>query len=291
MSYQQAPQGQYQAPVQNVQQPVQQQYVPQNMPGQMPQQGYQQGGQPQAPRKNNFITVIKDNYTTISLFEFSAGFDPSEQYPQAFGFVMGVPSVPDSTKQSGKRYVPDQKIVMKFSTQELRALGQTMLDIAVFKGAAGGFDKFSDPSKNTYAAGNAQQGITKSLKLAYDQNKNNVIINISYGQQKVFIPIKDLQDAKGLGWSLINAGNVADLKLAEYMMAHNIKTEIPDEVPGHITGQEQVTQGQAPMPQQGMPQQGHPMPQYQQPMPQGVPQQGVPQGQPMPQYQQAPYQG
>ena len=282
MSYQ-PQQGQYQAPVQGM---PQQQYIPQGMPGQMPQQGYQQGGQQQAPRKNNFITVIKDNYTTISLFEFSAGFDPSEQYPQAFGFVMGVPSVPDSTKQSGKRYVPDQKIVMKFSTQELRALGQTMLDIAVFKGAAGEFNKFSDPSKNTYAAGNAQQGATKSLKLAYDQNKNNVIINISYGQQKVFIPVKDLQDAKGLGWSLINAGNVADLKLAEYMMAHNIKSEIPDEVPGHVIGQEQQ------LPMQGMPPQGQP--QYQQPMPQGQPQYQQPmpqQGQPMPQYQQAPYQG
>ena len=161
-----------------------------------------------------------------------------------------------------------------------------MLDIAVFKGAAGEFNKFSDPSKNTYAAGNAQQGATKSLKLAYDQNKNNVIINISYGQQKVFIPVKDLQDAKGLGWSLINAGNVADLKLAEYMMAHNIKSEIPDEVPGHVIGQEQQ------VPMQGMPPQGQP--QYQQPLPQGQPQYQQPmpqQGQPMPQYQQAPYQG
>ena len=274
---QQMPQAQYQAPVQQ-------------MPGQAPQgQSGQQYGAPQgqnAQRKSNFVTVIKDNYTTISLFEFSAGYDPTEQYPQAFGFVMGVPSVPDTTKQSGKRYVPDQKIVMKFSTQEIRALGQTMLDIAVFKGAAGEFNKFSDPSKNTYAAGNAQQGATKSLKLAYDQNKNNVIINISYGQQKVFIPVKDLQDAKGLGWSLINAGNVADLKLAEYMMAHNIKTEIPDEVPGHITSQEQQ------IPMQGMPPQGQP--QYQQPIPQGQPQYQQPmpqQGQPMPQYQQAPYQG
>ena len=240
----------------------------------------------QAPRKNNFITVIKDNYTTISLFEFSAGFDPSEQYPQAFGFVMGVPSVPDTTKQSGKRYVPDQRIVMKFSTQELRALGQTMLDIAVFKGAAGEFNKFSDPSKNTYAAGNAQQGATKALKLAYDQNKNNVTINITYGQQKVFIPVKDLQDAKGLGWSLINAGNVADLKLAEYMMAHNIKSEIPDEVPSHVIGQEQAAPGMVPgMPQPGMSPQG-----MSQPMPQGQPQYQQPtQGQP--QYQQVPYQG
>jgi hypothetical protein len=291
MSYQ-PQQGQYQAPVQGM---PQQQYMPQGapqgMPGQMPQGQYQGGQQQQAPRKNNFITVIKDNYTTISLFEFSAGFDPSEQYPQAFGFVMGVPSVPDSTKQSGKRYVPDQKIVMKFSTQEIRALGQTMLDIAVFKGAAGEFNKFSDPSKNTYAAGNAQQGATKSLKLAYDQNKNNVIINISYGQQKVFIPVKDLQDAKGLGWSLINAGNVADLKLAEYMMAHNIKTEIPDEVPGHVIGQEQQVPMQGMAPQgQAMPQQSQQVPQYQQPAPQGQPQYQQPiQG--APQYQQAPYQG
>ena len=283
---------QYQAPVQPMPQ-AQYQAPAQQFPGQAPQGqsvgSGQQYGAPQGQntqRKSNFVTVIKDNYTTISLFEFSAGYDPTEQYPQAFGFVMGVPSVPDNTKQSGKRYVPDQKIVMKFSTQELRALGQTMLDIAVFKGAAGGFDKFSDPSKNSYAQNGAQQGATKALKLAYDQNKNNVIINISYGQNKVFIPIKDLQDAKGLGWSLINAGNFADQKLAEYIMNHNIKTEIPDEVPGHITSQEQQ------IPMQGMPPQGQP--QYQQPMPQGQPQYQQPmpqQGQPMPQYQQAPYQG
>ena len=55
------------------------------------------------------------------------------------------------------------------------------------------------------------------------------------------------------------------------MMAHNIKTEIPDEVPGHITGQEQQ------VPMQGMPPQGQP--QYQQPIPQGQPQYQ----QPMPQ--------
>ena len=44
------------------------------------------------------------------------------------------------------------------------------------------------------------------------------------------------------------------------MMTHNIKTEIPDEVPGHITSQEQQ------IPMQGMPPQGQP--QYQQPAPQ-----------------------
>ena len=241
---------QYQAPVQPMPQ-AQYQAPAQQFPGQAPQGqsvgSGQQYGAPQGQntqRKSNFVTVIKDNYTTISLFEFSAGYDPTEQYPQAFGFVMGVPSVPDNTKQSGKRYVPDQKIVMKFSTQELRALGQTMLDIAVFKGAAGGFDKFSDPSKNSYAQNGAQQGATKALKLAYDQNKNNVIINISYGQNKVFIPIKDLQDAKGLGWSLINAGNFADQKLAEYIMNHNIRNEVPDEVPGHIVEQYAAPQQQ-----------------------------------------------
>ena len=260
---QQMPQAQYQAPVQQ-------------MPGQAPQGqsvgSGQQYGAPQGQntqRKSNFVTVIKDNYTTISLFEFSAGYDPTEQYPQAFGFVMGVPSVPDNTKQSGKRYVPDQKIVMKFSTQELRALGQTMLDIAVFKGAAGGFDKFSDPSKNSYAQNGAQQGATKALKLAYDQNKNNVIINISYGQNKVFIPIKDLQDAKGLGWSLINAGNFADQKLAEYIMNHNIRNEVPDEVPGHIVEQYAAPQQQpAPQQQQYAAPQQQPAPQQQYAAPQ-----------------------
>ena len=280
---------QYQAPVQPMPQ-AQYQAPAQQFPGQAPQGqsvgSGQQYGAPQGQntqRKSNFVTVIKDNYTTISLFEFSAGYDPTEQYPQAFGFVMGVPSVPDNTKQSGKRYVPDQKIVMKFSTQELRALGQTMLDIAVFKGAAGGFDKFSDPSKNSYAQNGAQQGATKALKLAYDQNKNNVIINISYGQNKVFIPIKDLQDTKGLGWSLINAGNFADQKLAEYIMNHNIRNEVPDEVPGHVVEQYAAPQ-QQPAPQQ---QQQYAAPQQQYAAPQ---QQYAAQQQQAPQQYTAPYQ-
>jgi len=42
------------------------------------------------------------------------------------------------------------------------------------------------------------------------------------------------------------------------MMAHNIKTEIPDEVPGHVIGQEQQ------VPMQGMPPQGQAMPQQSQ---------------------------
>ena len=232
-------------------------HVPQTMQQPMGQMQGMGQSQQQEQKKGNFITVIRDNYTTISLFEYSAGYDPTEKFPQAFGFVMGVPSVPDTTKQSGKRYVPTQKIVMKFSTQEIRALGQCMLDIAVFKQAIPAFEKYSDPSKNSYTQNGAQAGATKAFKMSYDQSKNNAIINITYGQQKVFIPIKDLQDLRGLGHSLINCGNFADQKLAEYIMANHIRAEVPEEVPEHIVAGE-MTMAQQPgagMQQQMPPQQ------------------------------------
>ena len=202
----QAPQ--YQAP--QYQQP---------MPGQQPQ--YHAPQQPQKPQ-NNFKEVIRTNYTTIALFEVSAGFDPSEQFPKAIAFVMGMPGQKDATKQSGRTYVPANKITMKFSMQELKSLGQMLINLAMFKAAAIKFEKHSDPSKNTFSQNQAQD--TKKIVAAYDQAKDNVIITMNWGQKNVFIPVP-LQDAFGLGHNLINLGNVADDKLADYKIAHGLKNE------------------------------------------------------------------
>ena len=137
---------------------------------------------------------------------------------------MGVPGVKDPSKQSGRTYNQKAKIVMKFSTQEIRSLGQSLINIATFKQAASTFTKHSDPSKNAYTQNNGQQQNTKKLEAKYDQAKNNIIINMSYGQNYVMVPVP-LQDAFGLGHDLINIGNFTDSKLAEYKLSHKIGRE------------------------------------------------------------------
>ena len=284
------------------------QYAPGQFPGsQMNPPPYQQSQymqQAQAPAaqakpQSTVVEVIRSNYTTISLFEVSGGYDPAQQYPKALCFVMGVPGVKDQSKQSGRSYLQANKIVMKFSTQEIRSLGQSLIGIATFKQAAANFVKHSDPSKNAYTQGNAAQAQAKKLEAKFDPAKANIVITMNYGQNNVLIPVP-LPDAFGLGHDLINIGNFADAKLAEYKIAHKVGKEeitgidydpagVDDGIQGYSVGQMGQAQGQ-PQPQaqqMGAPQyQGQPQgqPQVQQ---MGVPQyQGQPQAQPQMQYQQ-----
>jgi len=199
---------QYQAP--QYQQP---------MPGQQQYQAPQQ----QAP-KSTVVEVIRSNYTTIALFEVSGGYDPAQQFPKALCFVMGVPGVKDPSKQSGRSYVQANKIVMKFSTQEIRSLGQSLINIATFKHAASPFVKHSDPSKNSYSQAGANQAQAKKLEAKFDQAKSNIVITMNYGNLNVLVPVP-LQDAYGLGHDLINIGNFSDAKLAEHKILHRIGRE------------------------------------------------------------------
>jgi hypothetical protein len=260
-------QGYGQAP-QGYGQPAQQGY------GQPAQQGYgQPAQQPQQPQ-STVREVIRSNYTTISLFEVSGGFDAGKQWPDSLCFVMGVPGIKDPSKQSGRSYNQSQKIVMKFSTQEIRSLGQTLVYLAAFKSAFPDFEKFSDPSKNAYSQG--QGGDTKKLIAKFDDSKNNIVITMNHGQKNVFVPIP-LQDSMGLGLDLINIGNVADAKLAEFKVANKVpkqETEMPSHIP--LPEQEQPAQqgyGQAPQQPAAAPQgYGQPAPAQptaapQQPMP------------------------
>ena len=156
---------------------MQQQYNPQMMQQQAPagygmqqapaQAGMVQNNQYAQKPQSTVVEVIRSNYTTIALFEVSGGYDPAQQFPKALCFVMGVPGVKDPTKQSGRRYEQSQKIVMKFSTQEIRSLGQSLINIATFKQAASAFEKHSDPSKNSYSQNNGQQQNTKKLKASF----------------------------------------------------------------------------------------------------------------------------
>ena len=290
----QEPLGGYQQPIGGAQNynPYQQGMMQQPAQQFNPMQG-QQPQQHQEKQKSTVVEVIRDNYTTISLFEVSGGYDPAQQYPKALCFVMGVPGVKDASKQSGRTYMQNQKIVMKFSTQEVRSLGQSLINISTFKAASNPFEKHSDPSKNAYTQGNANAQASKKLVAKFDPTKGNIVITMNYGQQNVLVPVP-LQDALGLGHSLINIGNFADAKLAEYKISNRIgKEEItgidydPAGAEDHF-GQGQQAQQPAMMqqqiPQQGgyqaqhMPQQGlgqQPQVQYQQ-MGMGIPPMGMP---------------
>ena len=267
-----------QAPQQGYQQPGQ---APAGYPGQVnqgypqqqaPQQGYQQ------PQKapSTVVEVIRSNYTTISLFEVSGGYDPAQQYPKSLCFVMGVPGVKNASKQSGRSYVQANKIVMKFSTQEIRALGQSLITIATFKQASTPFIKHSDPSKNSYSQAGANQAQAKKLEAKFDAAKANIVLTMNYGGLNVLVPIP-LQDAFGLGHDLINIGNFADTKLAEYKILHRIDRE---EVAG-IDYDPAGTEDAPAYPGQAAPQQGYPgqasQPQGYAPQPQATP---APQGYP-----------
>lgn len=226
------------------------QYNPAQMGG-----GYNPYGQQQPQQekpKSTVVEVIRSNYTTIALLEVSGGYDPAQQFPKALCFVMGVPGVKDPSKQSGRSYVQAQKIVMKFSTQEIRSLGQSLINIATFKQAAKNFVKHSDPSKNTYSQAGAAQAQAKKLEAKYDQARDNIVITMNYGQNNVMIPVP-LQDAYGLGHDLINIGNFADAKLAEFKIANRIGKEEITGIDYDPAGVEEtpVQQGYAPQGQQG----------------------------------------
>lgn len=253
----------------------QQAAAPQVAPQGYPQAGYPgqaqvgyppqaQAGYPQqaAPRQNTFKEVIRTNYTTIALFEVSAGFDPQEQFPKAIAFVMGVPGLKDASKASGRTYVQANKITMKFSMLELKALGQMLINLGMFKAASMKFEKHSDPSKNTYSQNQGTDA--KKITAAYDQAKDNIVVTMNWGAKNVFIPVP-LQDAFGLGHNLINLGNVADHELARFKLEHHLKNEEIHGIDYDPAGTEEVA------PAQQYPPQG-----YQQAAPTGYPPQAAP---------------
>ena len=268
-------------------------------PYQQQNTGMVQNQQFEQKQQSTVVEVARSNYTTIALLEVSGGYDPAQKYPKALCFVMGVPGVKDPSKQSGRTYNQNAKIVMKFSTQEIRSLGHSLINIAVFKAAATPFEKHSDPSKNSYSQNNAQQQNTKKLKASFDQTRGNIVITMNFGQNNVMIPVP-LQDALGLGEDLINIGNYSDMKLFDYKLAHKIGRE-------EVTGIDYDPAGAEDHSGQGMVQQGYPgqtvgqqqyaqptqtTPDFSQPQMFGMPGgQGMPQANQMNQYPQGMYQG
>ena len=175
---------------------------------------------------------------------------------------MGVPGLKDASKASGRTYVQANKITMKFSMLELKALGQMLINLGMFKAASMKFEKHSDPSKNTYSQNQGTDA--KKITAAYDQAKDNIVVTMNWGAKNVFIPVP-LQDAFGLGHNLINLGNVADHELARFKLEHHLKNEEIHGIDYDPAGTEEVA------PAQQYPPQG-----YQQAAPTGYPPQAAP---------------
>ena len=155
--------------------------------GAAPQQGY--GERKQRVNKQ----VGKVTHTGSQLFEINGTVDITDKFPDAIGFVMMVPSRPDQTKASGKTYVMSEKIVIKFSTEELHTLAEALKEAALYGRCT--YTKFSDPKKADPSSSADSKKLSVSAIVEGDKVK--VFLNSSWGQKKVNMPL-DKYGALGL---------------------------------------------------------------------------------------------
>ena len=180
------------------------------MPGMMPQAGASTGQSYNTsggnrPQKINKI-VGKVTHTGNQLFEISGAVDITDKFPDAIGFVMMVPSRPDKTKASGKTYVMNDKIVMKFSSEELHSLGEALKEAAIYGRCS--FIKFSDPKKSD-SASNAE---TKkfSVSAIVEGETVKVFMALTWGQKKISMPLTKYA-ALGLGNQVMDLATATNL--------------------------------------------------------------------------------
>lgn len=213
---QQPMQPQYQQPVQQVQ-PVQQmqpQYQQAGVPGAgLPGQGvpqqptqqpmqqpvhpqYQQAGVPgtgvaeyaNKPKKN-LIFVGTVTHTGNQLFEINGNIDVTDKFPDEFAFVWIAPSIMDNTKQSNRSYVLNDKINMKFSSEELHGLAEALTEAGMWGRCS--FTKFSDPKKSD-SNNNTTANETKKFTVTaiVEGEKVKVFMNIAQGSKKITMPLE-----------------------------------------------------------------------------------------------------
>jgi len=130
--------------------------------------------------KNTTIDIVgRVNFPATQLFEATGFIDIGKQFPTANAFLMFVPGVPDSSKQSGRTYNQSAKEIMKISIRDLYALSDA-LNFAAIYGQSPDFVIFTDSSK---FAGTAQgQGQTKQISVGTAMGNN--------GKIKIFLNYK-----------------------------------------------------------------------------------------------------
>ncbi len=202
---------------------------PTGMPG-APTPGYaptgapapQQGGyqQPTGDRKQRVNKQAgKITHTGSQLLEINGTVDITDKYPDAIGFVMMVPSRPDNTKASGKTYVMTEKIVIKFSSEELHTLAEALKEAATYGRCT--YTKFSDPKKAD--ASSTAESKKLSVTAIVEGEKVKVFVNSSWGAKKVNMPL-DKYGALGL------ANQIHDLATATNILKFSYdRTNAPAE--------------------------------------------------------------
>ena len=115
------------------------------------------------------------NFPATQLFEATGFVDEAKEFPTANSFLMFVPGVPDSTKQSGRTYNQDKREIMKINVRDLYALSDALHYAATYGQCD--FSVFTDSSK---FAGTAQgQGQTKQVSVGTAMGNN--------GKLKIFL--------------------------------------------------------------------------------------------------------
>lgn len=144
-----------------------------NMPYNYPQYDDGRGG-----KRNQMRNVSTIKKTSSCLCEISGSIELTPFGPQPIAFFMMVPGQPDNTKKSGRTYLMEQKISMKFDSHDLFALAKCLE-------TGTPFEKFTDPAKSAHT-----QGTGDTKKVTTSQGNNGFFLNFNYGQQRVGLSLK-----------------------------------------------------------------------------------------------------
>ena len=149
-----------------------------------------QPAQPAHTTHNSTIDVVgRVNFPATQLFEATGFIDVGKQFPTANAFLMFVPGVQDSSKQSGRSYNQSAKEIMKINARDLYALAEALNYAAVY-GQTPDFTIFTDSSK---FSGTAQgQGQTKNVSVGTaigNNGKPKIFLNYK-GQSKITLALE-----------------------------------------------------------------------------------------------------
>ncbi len=143
---------------------------------------------PEGPTQSTIEIVGRVNFPSTQLFESTGFVDVGKQFPTANAFLMFVPGIPDSTKQSGRSYNQEAKETMKVSARDLFGLAEALNYAATY--GQSDFIVFTDSSK--FSGTTQGQGITKQVSVGTaigNNGKPRIFLNYK-GRGKITIAME-----------------------------------------------------------------------------------------------------
>lgn len=155
----------------------QQQPTPPTLPDTVGQAQTQAPAQePKQQHRNEIVGRV--NFQGTQLFEATGFIDISKEFPTGDAFLMFVPGIPDTTKQTGRSYDQSKRETMKVSVRDLYGMAEALKYAAVYQQCD--FVLFTDSSK---FSGTAQgEGQTKQVSINAQIGNNQKL--------KVFLSFK-----------------------------------------------------------------------------------------------------